>query len=63
MSEEGSEESRSISGVSWVWVMRSCMSTVLPDVRLGGRIMLNVALEPSSESIGSAGAMTYGISG
>ena len=31
VSEEGSEDSRSISGVSWVSVMRACISTISPE--------------------------------
>ena len=61
VSEEGSEKSTSISGVSWVWVTRSCMSIKSPDARRGGRIMLDMALEASSESIGCAGAMNFGL--
>ena len=59
--EEGSEKSTSISGVSWVWVTRSCMSIKSPDARRGGSIMLDMALEASSESMGCAGAMNFGL--
>ena len=57
VSEEVSDESKSISGVSWVLVKRSCISTRSPNWRGGGRVMLDIVLKPSSESTGWTGAM------
>ena len=59
VSEEESEESMLISGVSWVLVMRAWISTMSPFSGRGGSVIFERGLAVSSDSIGSCvGAMT-----